>query len=157
MPRRYRSRKRAEAVEETRRRILEATMELHEEQGILATSWEDIAGRAGASLPTVYRHFPSLDELVPACGALTDVYVQPPTTEVAATLFTDATTLPERIERLIGELAALGGLHEKLLGEIGEPARSETLPPPPQGPPDVEHIVRVAQKYGTEVPPPPGD
>ena len=49
-----------------------------------------------------------------------------------------------------------GGLHEKLLGEIGEPAERESLPPLPEGPPDVERIVRIAQKYATEVPPPSG-
>lgn len=106
MPRRYRSPKRAEAVEQTRRRILEATMELHGEQGILATSWEDIARRAGVSLATVYRHFPSLNELVPACGALTDAYIQPPPADLAPTLFAGAATLAERIKRLVGELSA---------------------------------------------------
>ncbi len=104
MPRRYRKHKRAEAVEQTRRRILEATMELHGERGILATSWEDIARRAGVSVATVYRHFPSLDELVPACGALTEEYLGSPTPELAATLFSDAATLPERVERLVREL-----------------------------------------------------
>ena len=48
-----------------------------------------------------------------------------------------------------------GGLHEKLLGEIGEPAPRESLPPLPEGPPDVERIVRIAEKYATEVLPPP--
>jgi AcrR family transcriptional regulator len=105
MPRRYRSRKRAEAVEQTRRRILEATMELHGKQGILATSWEDIARQAGVSLATVYRHFPSLDELVPACGALSEEYVRSPTPELAQTLFTGAATVSERVERLVRELA----------------------------------------------------
>jgi AcrR family transcriptional regulator len=106
MPRRYRSRKRAEAVERTRRRILEATMQLHGKQGILATSWEDIAQRAGVSLATVYRHFPSVNELVPACGELTDAYIQPPTPDDASSLFAGAATLAERIARLVGELSA---------------------------------------------------
>jgi AcrR family transcriptional regulator len=61
---------RAAAVEETRTRILTATRELHEEQGIVGTSWDQIAKRAGVGVGTVYRHFPSLEELVPACGAL---------------------------------------------------------------------------------------
>jgi AcrR family transcriptional regulator len=62
--------KRAAAAEETRRRIVAATHELHNEQGIAATSWDDIAERAGVGVGTVYRHFPSLDELIPACGAV---------------------------------------------------------------------------------------
>ncbi len=81
-------------------------MELHSEQGILATSWEDIARRAGVSLATVYRHFPSLNELVPACGALTEEYLRSPIPELATTLFTDAKTLPERVQRLVRELTA---------------------------------------------------
>lgn len=106
MPRRYRPSRRAEAVEGTRRRILEATIQLHGEQGILATSWEDIARRAGVAQATVYRHFPSLNELVPACGALADVYIQPPTPDVVSTLFRGAVSLSDRIGFLVGELSA---------------------------------------------------
>ena len=61
---------RASAVAQTRRRIIDATRALHTEQGIAATSWDDIAARAGVGVGTVYRHFPSLDELVPACGEI---------------------------------------------------------------------------------------
>lgn len=106
MPRRYRSLKRAEAVEETRRKILLATMELHGEQGILATSWEDIARRAGVALATVYRHFPTLDQLVPACGALAEGFIRPPRPELAETLFTGADDLAARIGRVVAELCA---------------------------------------------------
>lgn len=63
--------KRAAAIERTRRRIVEATLALHAEQGIRATSWEEIARRAGVGVGTVYRHFPSLADLVPACGVVT--------------------------------------------------------------------------------------
>jgi AcrR family transcriptional regulator len=45
-------------------------MALHGEQGIAATSWDDIARRAGVGVGAVYRHFPSLDELLPACRAI---------------------------------------------------------------------------------------
>jgi AcrR family transcriptional regulator len=69
-PRKYDMSKRAAAAAETRRRIVAATHALHTEQGVAATSWDDIAERAGVGVGTVYRHFPSLDELIPACGAL---------------------------------------------------------------------------------------
>jgi hypothetical protein len=49
-----------------------------------------------------------------------------------------------------------GGLHEKLLAGLGEPAKAETLPPPPESPPDVESIAEVVRKYDTERLPPPG-
>lgn len=106
MPRRYRSGRRAEAVEETRRRILEATLQLHGEQGILATSWDQIARRAGVSLATVYRHFPSLDALVPACGAVSEEYIRPPRRELAGSLFEGVERMEERVERLVTELCA---------------------------------------------------
>ena len=61
--------RRADGAEETRQRILEATMALHTEQGVLATSHKDIAGRADVSVGTVYHHFPNVDSLVTACGA----------------------------------------------------------------------------------------
>src|SRR5712664_3989081 len=67
-PRRYRMERRAEGAEETRERILQATMALHTEQGVLATSHKDIASRADVSVGTVYHHFPSVDSLVTACG-----------------------------------------------------------------------------------------
>src|SRR5438477_12380561 len=66
-PRIYRMTRRAAANAETRRRIVDAAIALHAEKGVLGTSWPDIAKRADVALGTVYRHFPSLDQLVPAC------------------------------------------------------------------------------------------
>lgn len=48
-------------------RIAEAAARLHKAQGALATSYAQIAQEAGVSLPTVYKHYPTLDELVRAC------------------------------------------------------------------------------------------
>jgi AcrR family transcriptional regulator len=96
--------KRRARVEETRRRILEATLALHSEKGIFGTSWQDIAQRADVSLGTVYKHFPSLDELVPACGELMYAITRPPSLEDASEIFAGAHTFEERLERLISEL-----------------------------------------------------
>lgn len=96
--------RRAEAVARTRHRIVEATRELHGEQGIAATSWDDIAVRAGVGVGTVYRHFRSLDELIPACGEITMQVVAPPD---PSTLFEHATRPAERIERLVRETFAM--------------------------------------------------
>src|SRR5260370_19161268 len=68
-PRRYRMERRAEGAEETRQRIVQATMALHTAQGVLATSHKDIAARADVSVGTVYHHFPTVDSIVRACGA----------------------------------------------------------------------------------------
>ena len=70
-PRKYDLGKRAEAAEATRRRIVEATFDLHGEKGISDTTYRDIAERADVSLATVYRHFPAYGDVVQACGALT--------------------------------------------------------------------------------------
>jgi len=96
--------KRSAAVEETRQRILEATLALHSEKGIFGTSWQDIAQRADVSVGTVYKHFPSLDELVPACGELMYAITRPPSLEDAPQIFAGAHSLEERLERLISEL-----------------------------------------------------
>ena len=64
----YRKRQRAEAEEQTRQRIAQATMELHEEVGPARTTVSGIAERAGVQRATVYRHFPDEDALVEACS-----------------------------------------------------------------------------------------
>ena len=103
-PRKYTMDKRRAAVEETRQRILEATLALHAEKGIFGTSWQDIAHRADVSVGTVYKHFPSLDELVPACGELAYAITRPPSLEDAPQIFAEANSLEERLGRLIEEL-----------------------------------------------------
>jgi AcrR family transcriptional regulator len=66
----YRQSRREEAAEETRRRIVQATFDLHGEQGIAATSMKQIASRAGVSVGSVYHHFPTYEDAVTACGAM---------------------------------------------------------------------------------------
>jgi AcrR family transcriptional regulator len=105
-PRKYTMDKRKAAVEETRQRILEATLALHSEKGIFGTSWQDIAHRADVSVGTVYKHFPSLDELVPACGELMYAITRPPSLEDAPDIFAGASSLEERLGRLVSELFA---------------------------------------------------
>jgi AcrR family transcriptional regulator len=106
-PRKYDMSRRASAVAQTRRRIIDATRELHTEQGIGATSWDDIAARAGVGVGTVYRHFPSLDELIPACGDIAMQIVALPDPQDVASLFDGADAPAERIERLVREAFAI--------------------------------------------------
>ena len=68
-PRRYELGKRAESMEETRRRIAAATFELHTLIGPKATTISAIAERAGVQRWTVYRHFPDDLSLFTACVA----------------------------------------------------------------------------------------
>jgi AcrR family transcriptional regulator len=99
--------KRAAAVARTRRRIVDATRALHTEQGIAATSWDDIAARAGVGVGTVYRHFPTLDELVPACGAVSMEVIALPDPAGAPSLFDGTGDLADRIGRLVREAFAI--------------------------------------------------
>jgi len=68
-PRPYRKRRRAELEEETRRRITEATVELHGTLGPARTTVSAIAERAGVQRATVYRHFPDDRALFEACSS----------------------------------------------------------------------------------------
>lgn len=62
-------RARLEAVDETRQRITEATVRLHEKLGPAATTVSAIAEEAGVTRLTVYRHFPDDAALIGACSA----------------------------------------------------------------------------------------
>ena len=66
----YQLKKRAQREEETRLRIVRATVELHETVGPALTTRSAIAERAGVSRPTVYSHFPDELSLGKACSAL---------------------------------------------------------------------------------------
>jgi AcrR family transcriptional regulator len=103
-PRKYSMDKRRAVVEATRQRIVEATLALHAEKGIFGTSWQDIAARADVSIATVYKHFPSLDDLVPACGELVQAITQPPSLEDAPVIFAGSESLEERLKQLISHL-----------------------------------------------------
>jgi AcrR family transcriptional regulator len=100
MPRRYRMSTRLTAVKETQNRIVEAAKALHAEQGIQGTSFEEIAEQAGVAQATVYRHFPSLDELIPACASSIQV-LQPLTDEDIADLFHGRPETWQRLEWVI--------------------------------------------------------
>ena len=69
MSRRYQQKARAESQEETRRRITEATVDLHRTVGPARTTISAIAEQAGVQRLTVYRHFPDERDLFAACSA----------------------------------------------------------------------------------------
>ena len=100
MARRYRMGARALAIEDTKDRIVEAAKELHADQGLQGTSYEEIAFQAGVSQATVYRHFPTLEELIPACASSIEV-LQPMTPEAAEKLFAGRSRPLQRIEWII--------------------------------------------------------
>lgn len=54
--------------EEARSRIVEAAARCVDNRGPIAFSLSEVANELGVSRPTVYRHFPSADELLSAVG-----------------------------------------------------------------------------------------
>ena len=69
MPRKYQMKRRAERMEETRRRITEAAVELHETVGPARTTVSAVAEKAGVQRHTYYAHFPEMEDLYRACTA----------------------------------------------------------------------------------------
>lgn len=63
--RRYRSRLRAQQAEETRARILDATVRVMA-SGLASVSIPAVAREAGVSVPTIYRHFGTKGDLLAA-------------------------------------------------------------------------------------------
>jgi AcrR family transcriptional regulator len=80
----YRLKQRAESAETTRRRLVQATFELHGEQGIAATTMKQIAERAGVGIGTVYHHFRTLDDTILACGQMVMATYPPPSEAILA-------------------------------------------------------------------------
>ena len=66
--REYQLKERARQQAETRLRIIEAVVALHEEVGPARTTVVEIADRAHVSRPTVYSHFPDDRSLMTACS-----------------------------------------------------------------------------------------
>jgi AcrR family transcriptional regulator len=68
MVRSYQLKRRAERQDQTRQRIVEAAIELHQTIGPAATTVSEIAERAQVGRVTVYRHFPDEPSLARACS-----------------------------------------------------------------------------------------
>ena len=70
MTRTYTLKRRAEQQAETRRRIVEATVDLHGSVGPVLTTLSMVAERAGVQRHTLYAHFPDERSLYLACSGL---------------------------------------------------------------------------------------
>ena len=79
MKRKYELKARADKQEQTRRRITEATVALHQEVGPAKTTVAEVARRAGVTRLTVYNNFPEERELFAACqGHWLELHPLPP-------------------------------------------------------------------------------
>lgn len=71
MTRTYTLKKRAEQQADTRRRIVEAAVDLHSSVGPAHTTFSLVADRAGVQRHTLYAHFPDERSLLLACSGMT--------------------------------------------------------------------------------------
>ena len=104
MTRRYTLGKRAEAKEQTRDRILRATMQVHDEKGVAPTTFADVAARAGVGQATVSRYFPTIGDLVQACGQHVWMEMRPPVPDMAKDVFIGIEGLEPRLQKLVEEV-----------------------------------------------------
>jgi AcrR family transcriptional regulator len=120
--RRYELRRRAELQDQTRRRITEAAVELHQSIGPAATTVSAIAERAGVQRLTVYRHFPDQRALFAACSQHFFAANPPPDTTAWAAIADPAA-------RLATALAELYAWHERAEAMLTSVTRdAEVLP-----------------------------
>lgn len=70
MARKYTLKRRAERHAATRRRIVEAAIDLHSNVGPALTTFSMVAERAGVQRHTLYAHFPDERSLLLACSGL---------------------------------------------------------------------------------------
>ena len=102
MPRSYSLGKRAIQQADTRRRIVDAALELYQEQGVSGTTMQDIARRADVAPGTVANHFGSRDALATEVIGRILGDLQMPTPD----LFDGVDDLEDRIHLMVRELAA---------------------------------------------------
>jgi AcrR family transcriptional regulator len=120
--RRYELRKRADSMQATRRRITEAAVELHGSVGPARTTISAVAERAGVQRQTVYRHFPTEDDLFTACSGHFAQAHPRPDVEAWRAIADPA----ERLERALDELYAYYERTEAMYVNL---FRDETLVP----------------------------
>lgn len=110
----YELKQRAERQQETRRRIVEAAVELHTARGPSRTTVQAIAERAGVTRPTVYAHFPDLRSLLEACSKHVRASVPPPD----PTLWRSTSDPGERLETALRDLYGYYEQLEPLLANV---------------------------------------
>ncbi|MDQ4126977.1 MAG: TetR/AcrR family transcriptional regulator [Actinomycetota bacterium] len=130
MTRKYELKRRAEKQEETRRRILEATLGLHESVGPARTTVSAVAQRAGVQRLTVYRHFPDEWALLAACSGHW-IAANPAPDFGPWRKFRDP---EERLREALGKLYAFYGRTEPMMANLVRdapkmPALAELLAP----------------------------
>jgi AcrR family transcriptional regulator len=110
----YRMKKRAELEKQTRLRITESAVDLHEQLGPARTSISAVAERAGVRRSTVYRHFPDEEALFAACSSHWAAANPPPDPHAWAAIEDPR----ERTETALRELYAFYGRTEEMFTSL---------------------------------------
>lgn len=123
MARKYEMKQRAKRQEQTRQRIVEATVELHQTVGMARTTISAIAEKAGVQRLTVYRHFSDERALFTAC---TGHYMgaNPPPDPAS---WTQIATPEERLKVALSEVYAYYGRTEPMLANVVRDAQVHPL------------------------------
>ena len=119
-PRRYQLKERARRQEETRQRITEATVELHEEVGPSGTAISEIARRAGVQRLTVYKHFPDEPSLLAACNSHWGSLHPPPDPDP----WSEIDDPYKRARTALRELYSFYGENERMLSHVVRDAQA---------------------------------
>jgi len=114
MARKYEMKRRAERMQETRRRITEAAVELHQTVGPARTTVSAVAEKAGVQRHTYYAHFPELKDLYLACTA--HYLEQNPLPEPP--FWADVADAEERLRVALSEVYAYYGSNEAMLSNV---------------------------------------
>jgi AcrR family transcriptional regulator len=122
MKRKYELKKRAESQLETRRRIVEAAIELHSTKGPARTSLSEVARVAGVQRHTLYRHFPDERALSLACSGLYGERNPPPDPEPLRALKGE-----ERLRRGLTELYEFFERNQQMLSRVVVDAEVDEL------------------------------
>jgi AcrR family transcriptional regulator len=107
--------RRAELEEQTRRRITESAVALHEELGPARTSISAIADHAGVRRSTVYRHFPDDEALFAACSSHWRAANPPPDPSAWAAIDDPAARTEAALRELYAFYTRTRGMYESLL------------------------------------------
>ena len=121
--RKYELKRRAERQEETRRRIVEAAVELHGSIGPDRTTVSAIAERAGVQRHTFYRHFRDERELGLACSGLYMARNPLPDPE----RWRELPAGEERLRHALGELYAYYERNEPMMANVLRAAEVDEL------------------------------
>jgi len=118
----YVQRARGEQVAETRARIVEAIMRLHEEIGPRNTTVSAIAERAGVERLTVYRHFKDEAEMFAACSHRYLELNPPPQSSDWSGELDSARRTRQGLETLYAFFGRTSPMFEKIYRDVSESA-----------------------------------